>query len=78
MANDTIIRAGITATIIFQDKAPIIIKTGVGPAGKNGDDAAVNALATPENEGKILTIKDSGFAALSLDEIIPDFNSQQF
>lgn len=41
---------------------PVVeIKTNVGPQGPKGDDAKINALLTPENEGKIPQIHNGDF-----------------
>ena len=66
------------AEIIFKDGYTVEVNTGVGPQGPKGnkgdkgDDAAVNALAIPENNDKVIVIKDSSFVAADVMSLIPN------
>lgn len=66
------------AEVIFKDGYTVEVNTGVGPQGpkgekgERGDDAAVNALAIQENNGKVVVIKDRAFAAVEVMSLIPN------
>lgn len=72
------------AEVIFKDGYTVEINTGLGPQGpkgekgERGDDAAVNALAIPENNGKVVIIKDSAFAAAEVMSLIPNGDNIEY
>lgn len=72
------------AEIIFKDGYTVEVNTGVGPQGPKGnkgdkgDDAAVNALAIQENNGKVVVIKDSAFAAVEVMSLIPNGDTIEY
>lgn len=72
------------AEIIFKDGYTVEVNTGVGPQGpkgekgERGDDAAVNALAIQENNGKVVVIKDSAFAAVEVMSLIPNGDTIEY
>lgn len=75
------------AEVIFKDGYAVEVNTGVGPQGpqgpkgekgERGDDAAVNALAIQENNGKVVVIKDSAFAAVEVMSLIPNGDTIEY